>query len=116
MSWLKILCRTLGLETNKQIRDGLKAQLEVEERRATEKIADRNYWRNVGDIERAAVLDIEAAIAGVPDHLSPKEYRDKLTRELETVAEQWRVNVDDEDGYGIATVHAVGRILSTYDG
>lgn len=116
MSWWSQTFQKLGLETNVKIRQELKAQLFAEQRRAAEKIADRNYWRNVGDLEMQAVLDIEATIAGVSEHLSHNEYQEQLARALERLAAQWRANADDEDGYGVATVHAVGRTLPSYGG
>ena len=116
MSLWSHIFQKLGLETNEQVRDELKAKLLAEQRRAAEKIADRNYWRNVGDLEMEAVLDIEAAIAQIPTHLSHHEYREQLARVLEKLAAQWRANGDDEDGYGVATVHAMGRAVPNYRG
>jgi hypothetical protein len=113
--WLKV-SQKLGLKTNVKIRQELKTQLLAERRRAAEKMADRNYWRNVGDLEMEAALDIEVTIAGIPEHLSCNEYQEQLARALEKLADQWRANGNDEDGYGVATVHAVGRLLPSYCG
>ncbi len=41
-------------------------------------MANRDYWRNVGDLEMEAVLDIETCILGISESLSPVEYREQI--------------------------------------
>lgn len=101
---------------NLALRDRLLGRLAVEELRAHEKKANPDYWRNVGDIELAAAHDVRDRISKVAEELPSEQYLDAVTVALEDLAASWRANDFDEDGYGVATVHAVGRELPAYGG
>jgi hypothetical protein len=103
-------------EVNAALRDSLLESIAKEERRACEKMADRDYWRIVGDLEMQAVAEIRAVLQEISEHLPPAQYRKRVVRALEGLAVQWRNNDEDEDGYGVATVHAVGKLLAEYLG
>lgn len=99
---------------NAQLLVRLLTSLEAEEKRAAEKQADRDYWLNVGDIEMLAAQDIRSTLGQVDSGLATATYTAALERALEQLAQRWRGNDFDEDGYGVATVHAVGRLLPDY--
>jgi len=116
MSLASSLKKLWGSETYTDIRNRLLEKLQEEERRALEKMANRDYWRNVGDLEMAAVKDIRACILIIPQNMSASAYGEQAARALDELAAQWRNKDEDEDGYGVATVHAVGRVLPDYYG
>ncbi len=89
-------------------------RLATEEQRAHEKMSNPSYWRNVGHIELAAAHDIRHCLHQVLDTLPPAQYQAEVTIALQQLAATWRANSRDEDGYGVATVHAVGALLSNY--
>lgn len=99
---------------NTALLEQLLKRLAAEELRAREKIANPAYWRDVGAIELTAVHDIRQCLQQVPDTLPPAQYQSEVTAALQQLAATWRANSRDEDGYGVATVHAVGALLSGY--
>lgn len=94
----------------------LLARLAEEEQLAKEKIANPSYWLNVGHIEMQAVYDIRRCLNGIPRTLPDASYVFQTTNALNNLAIEWRQNSDDTDGYGVATVHAIGRLLPDYTG
>lgn len=78
-------------EENQELYQKLADRIERELKTAAEKQADRSYWLNVGDIEKMAASG------------------------LDRLACRWRQS-DYEDGYGVGTIHAIGRLLPDYTG
>lgn len=101
---------------NTALLEQLLKRLAVEEGRAHEKLANPAYWRDVGHIELAAVYDIRQCLQQVPDTSPPAQYQSEVTAALQKLAATWRDNSRDEDGYGVATVHVVGKLLPDYAG
>ena len=101
---------------NTALLEQLLKRLAAEEQRAHEKMANPAYWRDVGHIELAAVYDIRQCLQRVPETLPFAQYQSEVTAALQKLAATWRTSSRDEDGYGVATVHSVGKLLPDYAG
>ena len=74
---------------------------------------DGRTGRNIGLDEREALAAMRAVDpAPLPgEDADPARHRDRLVAELEIVADRFRVEAQDPDGYGIATIGTVIRRL-----
>jgi hypothetical protein len=74
---------------------------------------DRHTGRNIGFDEREALAAMHvvdpAPLAG--EEADPARHRERLIAELEVVADRFRREARDPDGYGIATIGTVIRRL-----
>ncbi|MFN7692641.1 MAG: hypothetical protein ACK5O3_01180 [Burkholderiales bacterium] len=84
---------------------------------AHRKLAEPWYWRGVGALERQAAMQARSCVQAV---LASHQRRFLVTSnglaqrchaELLKLTEFWRANPDDEDGYGLGTLHAIRRVL-----
>jgi hypothetical protein len=91
--------------------------IQQQEEAAKRKLQESWYWGPVGCIELQAVAQMRAQVTSV---LSTHRNRwwvptPLLVRQCHTnlldAADNWRANPIDEDGYGMATVHAIRRTL-----
>jgi hypothetical protein len=94
-----------------QVRLELANELKRQERGALAKLDNRNYWRNVGDIELLAVRAAESCIRRFDAETATDKLVSDIYAALLELAAQLRADDDDEDGYGVATVHEVKRVL-----
>lgn len=77
---------------------------------AQAKLANSGYWGNVGQL----VLQAAAMAANIAQHPvtdDPNAYVVACNTELLELTAEFRADPDDEDGYGVATVHEIRRIL-----
>lgn len=81
-----------------------------------QKQANRSHWLAVGDIEMGAIRQVEAIIASLSDETHVDIYVHAAHQALESLADRYRLDDSDADGFGLGTVHAVKRTLETYDG
>lgn len=78
---------------------------------AAHKLANTAQWGQVGAIELSAIRQTEAAIAALPHLSAPRAFVTTAHQALTALAEQFRHNDWDADGYGLGTVHAIIRAL-----
>lgn len=91
-------------------------EAEAERHLASSHWADGRTGRNIGLDEREA-LAVMRAIDPAPlpgEEADPARHRDRLVAELEIVADRFRVEAQDPDGYGIATIGTVIRRLREF--
>lgn len=74
-----------------------------------------DYWHRVGYLEQAAARDASEAIAAISRNLSTADYEQKVRDTLYRLVQTWRANDEDEDGYGVGTIHAIGSEVPNYD-
>lgn len=94
------------------------AQIEEQAAEAARHLAS-SYWtdsstgRNIGLDEREALAAMRVVDPGpLPgEEADPAHHRDRLITELEGVADRFRREARDPDGYGIATIGTVIRRL-----
>ncbi|WP_152033016.1 hypothetical protein [Gallaecimonas mangrovi] len=79
---------------------------------AQQKISESWHWGNVGHIELAAVLQCQQILTLAPDE-SIDAFLLRCQRQLAALAEHYRQNCDDEDGYGLGTVRCIEMWLDT---
>ena len=103
-------------EDNQELYQKLADRIERELKTAAEKQADRSYWLNVGDIEKMAASEARHLLETTDRELPPEIYLAALTSGLDRLACRWRQSDYDEDGYGVGTIHAIGRLLPDYTG
>jgi hypothetical protein len=84
---------------------------------ASRKLAQTWHWGAVGAIERQAATQARSCVQAA---LAAQQHRffvtsAGLTRRchsaLLNLTEVWCANPDDEDGYGLGTLHAIRRVL-----
>lgn len=84
---------------------------------ASRKLAQAWHWGHVGDIERQAAMHARTCVQAV---LAAHQRRFFVTSAglarrchsaLLNLTELWRANPNDEDGYGLGTLHAIRRVL-----
>jgi len=96
------------------VRDSVMRELERQEKIADDKMFNPDYWDSIGEIEMLAAWEIFRCIRTTSLDLSPSAYSRELAEKLTTLAEKWRANDQDEDGYGLGTIHAVGNFVQGY--
>lgn len=107
----------------RHIRQYFLDQLAEQSAESERHLAD-SYWtdgrtcRNIGLDERQVVSAMRLINLEPSDEESadPERYRAHLLAELDAVAENFRINAPDPDGYGIATIGTVARNLAQFKG
>lgn len=78
---------------------------------AAQKLANAAHWGEVGVIELSAIQQAEAAIDTLSHLGEPQAFVAAAHEALTTLAEQFRHDDWDAEGYGLGTVHAIVRTL-----
>lgn len=89
----------------------IEAALRREHKDAEEKLANPDYWRDVGTHVARAVSKCEAVLLPIPEGGPDKAYYDRVLPALNAIVQEFREDDRDEDGYGVATVHQINQDL-----
>lgn len=94
----------------------IEAALRREHKDAEEKLANPDYWRDVGTHVSRAAVKCEAVLLPIPEGGPDQAYYDRVLPALDAVVQEFRDDDRDEDGYGVATVHQINRDLQELAG
>ena len=89
------------------LQDEIRKQLDG----AKEKTVNAWYWGMVGTIETGAANASQRIIDNLDAQIPVEEFVLKAYVELTELADRYRNDPTDEDGYGLGTVYAVQRVL-----
>lgn len=53
-------------------------------------------------------------ISSIPVDMPEGEYRETVAMALKALADDWRLRPEDDDGFALGTVHAIGGLLPEY--
>lgn len=98
-----------------EVQNALTAVIEAEAAGARLKQANRGHWHNIGDIELSAIRQAQVLIDGIGVGFDVEAYVQAVYGALDGLAGRYRTDDTDADGYGLGTVHAIKRVLETYD-
>ena len=101
-------------ETNESLYARLCVAIDGQLTGAREHCETPGYWQNTGHLERAVAMQIQRRIDGVSRRLSHDEYVQTIRDDLLTMARNRRHDDTDDGGYGVGTVHAIGREVPGY--
>ncbi len=93
------------------VKDTLEGTMSQREEGARAKQRNRAHWGGVGDVEAATVAITRAGLASVPESLSVDAYVRACRDKLEELLTASRNSELDDDGYGLATLHAIKKCL-----
>jgi len=97
-------------ESDEVARDVLCGEIARQAAVAETRRANSGYWGSVGDVMLRAVA-MASYIAEQPLTGDPNAYVTACHLGLLKLTSEFRSDPDDEDGYGVATVHEIRRVL-----
>lgn len=105
-----------GSVTGPEATKFIEAALRREHKDAEEKLANPDYWRDVGAHVSRAAVKCETVLLPIPEGGPDQAYYDRVLPALDAVVQEFRDDDRDEDGYGVATVHQINRDLQELAG
>lgn len=78
---------------------------------AQQKIAQSSHWGAVGHIEMYAIDQVKQVIKSHDKIDEPNDFVIACYGSFEELIKQWRNKTEDADGYGLATIKTIKRIL-----
>lgn len=91
--------------------EALNTEIDRQIEEARKKQDKRSHWGLVGDIESQAAQAAHSIVNIMPDGVALQTYVEQCHAKLLALADQYRQDDNDADGYGLGTVHAIARVL-----
>lgn len=93
----------------------LRESAAAEKHRSDPQFTTSRGWNLSHDEMLAVVYAQRLKLAPAPNEIDdPAQYLDRLLRELETQKQDFRASEEDPEGYGIATLHGLSRVLEEF--